>query len=75
VLVRYGVDRVETMSTVFLGLTLGCAVCHDHKFDPVTQKDFYQLFAFYSWSADRAMDGNIQLPPPIIKASTPEQQA
>jgi hypothetical protein len=75
VLVRYGVDRVETMSTAFLGLTLGCAVCHDHKFDPITQKEFYQLFAFYSWSADRAMDGNIQLPPPVIKAATPEQQA
>jgi hypothetical protein len=75
VLVRYGVDRVETMSTVFLGLTLGCAVCHDHKFDPVTQKEFYQLFAFYSWSADKAMDGNIQLPPPFVKRATPEQQA
>jgi hypothetical protein len=75
VLVRYGVDRVETMSTVFLGLTMGCAVCHDHKFDPITQKEFYRLFAFYSWSADRAMDGNIQLPPPIVKAATPEQQA
>jgi hypothetical protein len=75
VLVRYGVDRVEAMSTVFLGLTLGCAVCHDHKFDPITQKEFYQLFAFYSWSADRAMDGNISLPPPIVKAATPEQQA
>jgi hypothetical protein len=75
VLMRYGVDRVETMSTVFLGLTTGCAVCHDHKFDPITQREFYQLFAFYSWSADRAMDGNIQLPPPIVKATTPEQQA
>ncbi|MEX2138545.1 MAG: PSD1 and planctomycete cytochrome C domain-containing protein [Pirellulales bacterium] len=74
VLMRYGVDRVETMSTVFLGLTTGCAVCHDHKFDPITQKEFYELFAFYSWSADRAMDGNIQLPPPIVKAATPEQQ-
>jgi Protein of unknown function (DUF1553)/Protein of unknown function (DUF1549)/Planctomycete cytochrome C len=75
VLVRYGVDRVDTMSTVFLGLTMGCAVCHDHKFDPITQKEFYQLFAIYSWSADRAMDGNIQLPPPIVKAATPEQEA
>jgi hypothetical protein len=75
VLVRYGIDRVNTMSTVFLGLTLGCAVCHDHKFDPITQKEFYQLFAFYSWAADRAMDGNINVPPPIVKAATPEQQA
>ncbi len=75
VLVRYGVDRVETMSTVFLGLTLGCAVCHDHKFDPVTQKEFYQLFAFYSWSADKAMDGNIQLPPPYVKNASADEQA
>ena len=40
------VDRVGTTGTVWLGLTVGCAQCHDHKFDPLTQKDFYQLFAF-----------------------------
>jgi len=75
VLVRYAVDRVETVSTVFLGMTLGCAVCHDHKFDPVTQKEFYQLFAFYNGVADQAMDGNALAPPPVIKTSTPEQKA
>lgn len=75
VLVRYAVDRVETMSTVFLGLTLGCAVCHDHKFDPVTQKEFYQLYAFFNASADAAMDGNALLPPPFVKAPTPEQES
>ena len=42
--VEYVVDRVDTTSTVFLGLTLGCARCHNHKYDPVTQKEFYQLF-------------------------------
>jgi hypothetical protein len=75
VLVRYAVDRVETVSTVFLGMTMGCAVCHDHKFDPVTQKEFYQLFAFYNGVADQAMDGNALSPPPIIKTSTEEQKA
>ena len=38
-------DRVETFGTVFLGLTVGCAACHDHKFDPITQKEFYQISA------------------------------
>ncbi|HAP08466.1 MAG TPA: hypothetical protein DCR20_11600 [Planctomycetaceae bacterium] len=73
VLVRYAVDRTETMSTVFMGMTLGCAVCHDHKFDPVTQKEFYQLYAFFNASADAAMDGNALAPPPIIKAPTTEE--
>lgn len=72
VLVRYAVDRTETMGTVFMGLTLGCAVCHDHKFDPVSQKEFYSLYAFYNAAADAAMDGNQLAPPPSIKVPTPE---
>jgi hypothetical protein len=75
VLVRYAVDRTETMSTIFMGMTLGCAVCHDHKFDPVSQKEFYQLFAFYNAAADAAMDGNALAPPPTIKVPTDEQTA
>jgi hypothetical protein len=73
VLARYAVDRTETMSTVFLGLTLGCAVCHDHKYDPVTQKEFYQLYAFFNTAADAAMDGNALAPPPIMKVAQTEQ--
>jgi hypothetical protein len=75
VLVRYAVDRVETMSTVWLGLTMGCAVCHNHKFDPITQKEFYQLYAFFNSLADQAMDGNALLPPPSMKLPSPEQSA
>jgi hypothetical protein len=75
VLVRYAVDRTEAVSTVFLGLTLGCAVCHDHKFDPFTQKEFYQLYAYFGSAADAAMDGNSLLPPPVMKLPTAEQEA
>lgn len=74
VLVRYAIDRTETLSTVFLGLTLGCAVCHDHKFDPLTQKEFYSLYAFYNSAADAAMDGNAISPPPIMKLMSAEQE-
>lgn len=73
VLVRYAVDRTESIGTVFLGLTLGCAVCHDHKFDPISQKEFYQLYAFFNAAADAAMDGNQLAPPPILKVPAPEQ--
>ncbi|HUF62985.1 MAG TPA: PSD1 and planctomycete cytochrome C domain-containing protein [Verrucomicrobiales bacterium] len=73
--VRYAVDRTETMSTVFLGLTLGCAACHTHKFDPVTQKEFYQLYAFFNSAADAPMDGNALSPPPVKKLATPEQES
>ncbi len=64
--VRYMIDRVETTSTVFLGLTTGCAVCPDHTFDPISQKDFYQLAAFFNNVADPAMDGNQKDTPPVV---------
>ncbi len=72
--VRYCVDRTSTMATVWMGLTAGCAVCHDHKFDPITQKEFYQLYAFFNRVDEDPMDGNALLPPPVVKLSTPEQE-
>lgn len=73
-LVEYAVDRVDTTSTVWLGLTLGCARCHDHKFDPLTQRDYYQLLSFFNRIPEfgRALkEGNS---PPYIKAPTDQQQ-
>src|SRR5215831_6701366 len=73
--VEYVVDRVETTSTVFLGLTLGCARCHNHKYDPFTQKEFYQVFAYFNNVPElgRAMKyGNS---PPLVPAPTRQQQA
>ncbi len=72
---RYAVDRVETTSTVWLGLTAGCAACHDHKFDPLTQKEFYQLYSYYYSLTEKAMDGNALLPPPAVKVPTEIQLA
>jgi hypothetical protein len=45
---EYATDRVDTFGTAVLGLTLGCARCHDHKFDPITQREYYQLFAYFN---------------------------
>ena len=64
--VLYTRDRVETTGQVWLGLTVGCAVCHDHKFDPISQQEFYQLAAFFNNTTQKAMDGNIKDTPPII---------
>ena len=73
--VRYTVDRTETTSTIWMGLTLGCAVCHDHKFDPVTQREFYSLYSFFNNATENPMDGNALLPPPTLKIASPEQSA
>lgn len=65
-LVLYTRDRTETVSQVWLGMTAGCAVCHDHKFDPLSQREFYQMAAFFNNTTQNAMDGNIKDTPPIL---------
>ncbi|NOZ38847.1 MAG: DUF1549 domain-containing protein, partial [Planctomycetes bacterium] len=74
-LVLYTRDRVETTSQVWLGLTTGCAVCHDHKFDPISQREFYGLAAFFNNTTQKAKDGNIQDTPPVIVIPKDEDRA
>ncbi len=73
--VEYVVDRVETTSTVWMGLTLGCARCHDHKYDPFTQKEFYSLFAYFNNVPERGKAFKYGNSPPFIQAPTREQQS
>jgi hypothetical protein len=71
----YAKDRVETTATVWLGLTAGCASCHSHKFDPLTQKEFYQLVAFFRNTTQRPLDGNISDTPPVVVVPRMEDRA
>jgi hypothetical protein len=70
-LTNYNADRVKTLGEAVLGLTLACAQCHDHKFDPITQKDYFQTFAFFNTLPDKGLDGNAGVNPgPSLKART-----
>jgi hypothetical protein len=73
VYVRNIVDQVDTNGTVFLGLTTGCARCHDHKYDPVRMKDYYQLFAFFNNIDGSPMDGNASRWAPIMPVPTRQE--
>ena len=73
-LVKYTVDRVETLGTVWLGLTAGCAACHDHKYDPISQREFYELFAFFNNTTEPTMDGNVVDTPPVIRVLDDQDQ-
>jgi hypothetical protein len=68
------VDRVETTSTVFLGVTLGCARCHNHKYDPFTQKEFYQFYAYFNSLPELGRGMKYGNTPPLVIAPTAEQQ-
>ena len=69
--VEYVLDRVRTTSTVWLGLTMQCAQCHEHKYDPITQRDFYRFFAYFNNITDRGVEnrqGNVD---PLVPVTSP----
>lgn len=71
--VEYVADRVHTTATIFLGLSMGCTRCHDHKFDPLTQREFYQFYAFFNQLNEQGEAGRVGNAEPMINAPTPEQ--
>ena len=75
VYVRNVVDRTSTVGTVFLGLSVGCAVCHDHKFDPIGMRDFYSMFAFFNNIDGKPLDGNAAQHPPVVKVPSEQHEA
>jgi hypothetical protein len=70
----YIVDRVNTTATVWLGLTIACSQCHDHKYDPLTQREFYQLYAFFHNVPENGLDGRKGNAEPLLKIPTEDQQ-
>jgi len=66
-------DRLDTTATIFMGLTVGCAKCHDHKYDPISIKDYYRMYAFFNSTTDPVLDGNLKLHQPVMKAPDPDQ--
>ncbi len=73
---EYVADRVHTLGKAFMGLTLECARCHDHKYDPISQKDYYQLFAFFNSTDEMgtAIYGPDQTPSPSLLLTNHEQE-
>ncbi len=73
------IDRVETTGLTWLGLTFNCCRCHDHKYDPITQKEFYSLFAFFNSCEESGVlapvGKNGENTPPLLTVSTPDQNA
>ena len=72
--VEYAVDRVKTTSTVWMGMTMECAQCHDHKYDPISQEEYYKFFAFFNVSSDGGMQTRRGNAAPTMEIPDPEKQ-
>lgn len=72
---EYVADRLHTMSTVFMAMSVQCARCHDHKYDPISQKDFYQLAAYFNNIPDKIVGygAGVRMAEPVVKVPTVEQ--
>ena len=70
---EYVVDRVETTSTVWMAMTMGCARCHDHKYDPIAQKDFYRFFAFFNSISEKGLDGQAGNAEPVLQIPSAQE--
>lgn len=73
-LVEYVVDRVEATATTWLATTMGCARCHDHKYDPIKQKEFYRFFAFFNTVDEKGLDGRYGNADPYLPLPTAAQK-
>jgi hypothetical protein len=72
---EYIVDRVETTATTWMGMTMGCARCHTHKYDPISHKEFYQFYAFFNNVSERGLDGQRGNAQPFLSMPTGEEKA
>jgi hypothetical protein len=70
---EYVIDRLEATSNVFMGLTMGCARCHDHKYDPISQRDFYRFYAFFNTIPEQGLDGRKGNAAPMLQLPDPQQ--
>lgn len=71
----YAKDRADTTGAVWLGLTVGCATCHDHKFDPIAQKEYYSLTSFFRNTKQYPLDGNVPDTPPVVTVPPDAERA
>lgn len=72
---EYVIDRLEATSNTWLGTTMGCARCHDHKYDPISQRDFYRFYAFFNTIPEKGLDGRKGNAEPLLKMPSAAQES